>query len=473
MASPDLKQLLPTFLRNASLLLALLWCASVAHAQAGAATEIEMFVGETRVIAQPEAGRLAVGNGQVLSAAVLDDKEVLLIANDVGVSSLHVWTQDGRRRRFTVTVVPGETARISREIAQFVATAIPAASASVIGDKIIIEGDNLSNRDLQRVRMLAEQYPQIVDFTNPIGWEKMIVLDVRIVEFPVSALKEMGLSWTRTGGASLGGVWMPVRRGDGGPFQLNILTGTENPPPITNALDPAAGVPLPSSLNVLSAVNMGLNAQLNLMEQNGTATILAQPTLSARNGAEATFLAGGEFPYSVSNINGTTIQFKPFGIRLEITPQVDHNGVIRARIMSEVSDLDLSVTTTSGPALRTRKTETEFNVLQGGTIVLSGLLTRDTSTSLDKVPFLGDIPVLGALFRSKRFQNRETELVVFVTPVAVDDHTLAQAESMAQALARLEQTPRVGVPDLESVPPVPAPSPPRRSFAPLPDFYTP
>lgn len=466
-------QPLANLLRNASLLLALLWCSSAVHAQAGTATEIELFVGETRVIAKPDAGRLAVGNGKVLSAAVLDERELLLIANDVGVSSLHVWTRDGRRYPYTVTVVPGETARISREIAQFVATAIPAASASVIGNKIIIEGDNLSNRDLQRVRLLAEQYPQVVDFTNPIGWEKMIVLDVKIVEFPVSTLKEMGLSWSRTGGAAIGGVWMPVRRGDDGPFKINVLTGADNPAPISNALDASAGVPLPSRLNILSAVNMGLNAQLNLMEQNGTATILAQPTLSTRNGAEATFLAGGEFPYSVSSVNGTTILFKPYGIRLEITPQVDHNGVIRARIMSEVSDLDMSVPTVAGPALRTRKTETEFNVQQGGTIVLSGLLKRDTSTSLDKVPFLGDVPVLGALFRSKRFQNNETELVVFVTPVAADDHTPAQAERMTQALTRLEQAARVGTPDLASVPPLPAVSPSSPSPATLPDYYTP
>jgi pilus assembly protein CpaC len=196
------------------------------------------------------------------------------------------------------------------------------------------------------------------------------------------------------------------------------------------------------------------------MEQNGTATILAQPTLSTRSGAKATFLAGGEFPYSVSNINGTTILFKPYGIRLDIEPRVDHNGVIRAKIMSEVSDIDTSISTIGGPALRTRKTEAEFNVMEGGTIVLSGLLKRDASTSLDKTPFLGDIPVLGALFRSKRFQNNETELVVFVTPVAVDRNTFAQEESMAQATAHLQQTPRVPSPDLAAVPfPAHAPSP--------------
>jgi len=245
---------------------------------------------------------------------------------------------------------------------------------------------------------------------------------------------------------------MPFRRGDDGPYSITNQTGPNNLPPIGNATGSTSGVPLPSGLNILSSLNMGLNAQLNLMEQNGTAVILAQPTLSARSGTKATFLAGGEFPYSVSNINGTTIVFKPYGIRLDIEPRVDHNGVIRAKIMSEVSDIDTSIPTTGGPALRTRKTETEFNVMEGGTIVLSGLLRRDISTSVDKVPFLGDIPVLGALFRSKRFQNNETELVVFVTPVAVDRNTQMMTESMAKAVARLDAAPRTGEPDLSSAP---------------------
>jgi len=418
------------------------------QSKVGFAGEIEMFSGETRVIAEPNAGRLAVGNGKALSAAVMDDKEILLIANEVGVSSLHIWTRDGRNRRLKVTIMPSETDRVTREVATFLST-IPNTRASVVGDKVIVEGDNLSDRDLGKVVELGKRYPQIVNFTNPIGWEKMIVMDVKVVEFPTTALKEIGLKWNTTGGTTLAGIWLPVRRGNGGPYEIKIPTsGTELP-----IVSPGGGgAPLTSSLNILGALNLGLNAQLNLMEQNGTAAILAQPTLSARSGTKATYLAGGEFPYSVSNINGTTIIFKPYGIRLEIEPRVDHNGVIRAKIMSEVSDIDTSIPTIGGPALRTRKTETEFNVMEGGTIVLSGLLKRDVSTSVDKVPFLGDIPVLGALFRSKRFQNNETELVVFVTPVAVDKNSFALEDSMAKAVARLAATPRTGKPDLDSVP---------------------
>lgn len=423
--------------------------------------ELTMFEGETRVLPEPNAGRLAVGNGKILSAAVLDDREVLLIANQVGVSSLHIWSSNGRNRRIRITVIPADTPRVNREIAAFIA-GIPDARTSVIGDKVVVEGDNLSNRDQSRIEELAKRYPQIINFTNPVGWEKMIVMDVRIVEFPINMLREIGLAWNATGGAAIGGIWMPGRRGNV-PLQIDIRTGTENAPPVVNPDNTGDPVPLSSSLNVLSAINAGLNAQLRLMEQNGSASILAQPVLSARNGAEASFLAGGEFPYSVSNVNGTTIQFKPFGIRLEITPTVDHNGVIRARIMSEVSDLDLSVMGTSGPALRTRKTETEFNVMEGGTIVLSGLLTRDFNASIDKVPFLGDIPVLGALFRSRRFQNKETELVVFVTPHAVDKHTAEQAERMLKARQRLDDAPRASEPDLSAVPGLPAPAAPERS----------
>lgn len=432
-----------------------LCCLTTAAATASASRSAEMpeltlFQGETRVITEPNVGRLAVGNGKALSAAVLDEREILLIANEIGTSSLHIWTANGRNRRLKVTVVAAETPRVNREIAAFLAD-IPNARSTVIGDRIVIEGDNLSNRDQARIEALAKHYPQILNFANPVGWEKMIVMEVQIAEFPVNMLREVGLAWTATGGAAIGGIWMPGRRGNT-PLQIDLRTGAENAPPIVSPDGSGNPVPLGSSLNVLSALNAGLNAQLRLMEQNGSASILAQPILSTRSGAEASFLAGGEFPYSVSNINGTTIQFKPYGIRLDISPTVDHNGVIRARIMSEVSDLDPSVMSAAGPALRTRKTETEFNVMDGGTIVLSGLLSRDVNASIDKVPLLGDIPVLGALFRSRRFQNNETELVVFVTPYAVDRHTLQQAESMLRARQRLEDAPRAPEPDLSAIP---------------------
>ncbi|WP_322534538.1 pilus assembly protein N-terminal domain-containing protein [Duganella zoogloeoides] len=384
--------------------------------------EIELYVGESRVFPTPGVARIAVGNGQILSASALDGKEIIMFGNGVGVSSLFVWNEDGRYQRIKVTIVPGETARITREVAAFLRH-IPKATASVVGDKVIVEGDELSDNDREKVAELAKRYPQIVNFTSPIGWEQTVLMDVKVVEFPKNELRELGLKWNPTGGGAIGAIWSPAGRGDNGASvggrQITITSPAGQASPITN-IDTTKGVVLPSSLTIMSAINMGLNAQLNLLEQNGTAAILAEPQLSTRSGAKASFLAGGEFPYSVSNLNGTTIVFKPYGIKLDIEPKVGRNGVIRAEIDSEVSSLDTSVSSVGGPALLTRRTKTEFNVRTGETIVLSGLLQRTTGTDIDKVPLLGDIPVLGALFRSKRFQNKETELVVFVTPTIVD-----------------------------------------------------
>lgn len=399
--------------------------------------EMEMFVGESRVLPTPAVARIAVGNGQIMTATALDKKEVLIFANAVGTSSLFVWNQNGRYQRVKVNIVPSDTSRIAREVAAFLTT-IPDAKASIVGDKVIVEGDSLSDADLAKVEQLGLRYPQIVNFTNRLGWEQMVMMDVKVVEFPVTELRDIGIKWSTTGGAAIGGIWGPIRRGDEGPYQINIPSGQDTPVPIVsqNASGPA---PVPRGLNILGAANLGLNAQLNLLAQEGKTVILAEPQLSTRNGAKASFLAGGEFPYVVSTINGPSVFFKPYGVRLDILPRVDRNGVIRATIEYEVSSIDDSIKTAAGPALRTRKTNTEFNVRSGETIVLSGLLQREDSTNIDKLPFLGDVPILGALFRSRRYQNKETELVVFVTPSVVDSHSPGLVDRVDRTNARLQR----------------------------------
>lgn len=424
----------------------------------GQAPEIEMFVGESRVFPTPGVGRIAVGNGAILTAAALDNKEVILFANGVGTSSLFVWNEDGRYQRLKINIVPGDTSRYAREIAAFLTT-IPKAKASIIGDKVIVEGDDLSDSDLNRIDMLAGRYPQIVNFTNRLGFEQMVMIDVKVVEFPVTELRELGLKWSAVGGAAIGGIWLPVSRGHDGPYQLNIRTGQENSIPIVSAEGSGSKIPLPTGLNVLGALNLGLNATLNALAQEGKTTILAEPQLSARNGSKANFLAGGEIPYAISTINGPTVQYKPYGIKLEILPRVDRNGTIRAAIDTEFSQIDASVTSAGGPALLTRRTNTEFNVRNGETIVLSGLIQRENSTNVDKVPFLGDVPVLGALFKSKKFQNKETELVIFVTPTVVDSRSPGVVDRVQKTQERLQD--RLGTPPYLTEPLQPARNPGR------------
>jgi pilus assembly protein CpaC len=393
--------------------------------------EIEMFVGESRVFPTPGVGRIAVGNGNILTASALDKKEVILFANAVGTSSLYVWSDDGRYQRLKVVISQGDTARYAREISTFLSS-ISGAKTSIIGDKVIVEGDNLADSDIAKIDELAKRYPQIVNFTNRLGWEKMILMDVKVVEFPVNELREIGIKWNATGGAAFGGVWAPVTRKSPSEYSIGVTGG-----PVGPAVSGASLV-YPTQLKSISAVNAGADGKLNLLAQSGNASVLAEPQLSARNGSKASFLAGGEYPYSVSTINGPTVIFKPYGIKLDITPRVDRNGVVRAVIESEVSSIDTSLNTIAGPALSTRKTSTEFNVQAGETLVLSGLISRKNSNSIDKMPGLGDIPILGALFRSKRFQNDETELVVFVTPTIVDSQTPGLVDRVQRAQERLQ-----------------------------------
>jgi pilus assembly protein CpaC len=395
--------------------------------------ELEMTVGESRVFPTPGVARLAVGSAQVLSASALDDREVILFANGIGSTTVFVWHADGRHQRIKVNVTAGDVSRIAREVAAFLAN-MPNARTSIVGDKVIVEGEELSDNERDRIAELAKRYPQIVNFTNPVGWEQMVMMDVKVVEFPTTELRELGLKWNATGGAALGAIWSPMSRNDHGKNLINISAGEL---PISGV----SGAPLATSaLSTMSAVNLGLNGQLNLLQQDGRATVLAEPQLSTRSGYKASFLAGGEFPYSVSTISGTTVMFKPYGIRLDIEPKVGRNGVVRANIEAEVSSIDTSVSSAGGPALLTRKTRTEFNVRNGETIVLSGLLQRSNSTDIDKVPLLGDIPILGGLFRSKRYQNKETELVVFVTPSFVDSQTPELRERVQRTNERLTES---------------------------------
>jgi pilus assembly protein CpaC len=376
--------------------------------------EIELFVGETRVIPAPGVARVAVGNGRLLSASVLEEREILLIANDAGATTVHLWQRDGRARRFNVLVRVADTARTTREIVEFLAD-MPNVRARAIGDRVLVEGQNLTDEQLFKIDELAKRYPQIVNFTARVGWERMILIDVQVVEFKKEKLRELGVRWDTSAPGFNAGVAGDAIRGG---FVVN-------PPAGSAGLQGVDSLPRPiDPLRWYFGIVSAISSRLNVYERNGDAVVLATPQLTARSGSSARFQAGGEIPYAVVNQNGfVTVQFKNYGIILEVKPRADSTGAIRSEISAEVSEPDASVSTLQGvPGLRTRKTQTEFNVKAGETMVLSGLLDRRRGETIEKVPGLGDIPILGQLFRSKRFTDNETELVIFVTPVIVTAH---------------------------------------------------
>lgn len=372
-------------------------------------TLLQMQVGEVRVLAIPDVARVAVGDGHVVNAVTTDEKEVIVFARHEGATAVQVWSESGQRRRYAIEVAPEGAKQIQNEL-RTVLERIDNASVSIVGDKILIEGDDLSDADRERVLSLSQRYPQLLDFTGQIGWDRMVLLNVQVVELPRSYLYQLGVQWdtTSTGGITTGLGW------DAGSAQFVERPGETVLP---------LGFPA-STAATYFGVNALLSARIDAMVKQGDAVVLAQPQLLARSGAEAEFLAGGEVPYSTVDANGNTnTAFKPYGVSLRITPKIERNNIVRSSIEVEVSSVDPSFNAPSGPSLKTRRAATEFNVKSGQTLVLAGFISRETSRNMDSVPGLGRLPVLGHLFKTRRNQHSETELAIFVTPVVVSaDH---------------------------------------------------
>ena len=170
---------------------------------------------------------------------------------------------------------------------------------------------------------------------------------------------------------------------------------------------------------VAKLLGMDVAAALDLAESSGLATTLAQPNLTSLSGETASFLAGGEYPYTVSNgTQGNSIEFKQYGVQLAFTPTVLADGRISLRVRPTVSSLDFSINA-SVPALKSRTAETTVELGSGQAFMIAGLLNNDTANNISKVPGLGNLPILGSLFKSRNFQRHETELVIVVTPYLV------------------------------------------------------
>lgn len=362
---------------------------------------IKMEIGDISVIPIEKIARVAVGDSKVINASPEEDKSLILFARSTGTTRVEVWNQKGERKSFDVAVTSAQQRAVQEDIRRML-NRISHVKASIVGDKIIVEGERLTDADREKIHKLAAHYPDIIDMTSQVGWDEMVMLDVKIVELPRNYLQEIGMQWGVQGGMALGGALEKTSAH----LLSRPIKGV-----VENTLGKSAGY---VGLNTL------LNANIQLMARQGKAVVLAQPQLMARSGATAEFLAGGEVPYSVVDDKGNTQTiFKPYGVSLLMTPRIEKNGTIRSKINVEVSAVDASLTLSGGPALKTRRTSTEFNVRSGEPLVLSGFISRDQVQGMEKMPGIGDVPILGELFRSKKFQSNETELVIIVRPVIV------------------------------------------------------
>ena len=365
---------------------------AVGVAKQHAPERIELEAGSAHVLRHESIKQVAVGNSQLVQANAVSSHEVVLFAKQPGKTTVDIWTKQKLHRTYQVVITQsGFEQRLSQVKA--VVSSLRGVTARQSGQHILIEGTDVSTDDKRRLKALFHRFPDLVDLTSPVAWDQMVLLDVKVLELPSHLLNDLGVRWQSSSnggfyGAAIGSAGTAgMMFDDAGPVQT---------------LGRGASF----------GVNEVLKARLKTMLKQGEAVLLAQPQLMARSGSAASFLAGGEVPYAFVDRDGKrTTLFKKHGVLLNVTPHVGRKGSIRAKVDVEVSDIDPTIVTEAGPAMRVRKTSTEFNVKSGQTLVLSGFVSRQKVRSREG--WVGSV--------EKR--DRQVELAIFVTPTIVSaDH---------------------------------------------------
>lgn len=413
-------------------LIVLFWCflglSGAASAQGNLAeikgNEIHMFVGEVKILAAERIHRIAVGNGKLFTTSILDNKELLLIAEAVGDSSLVIWSDKNKKSVYTVRISSGDAGDTYRNVNTML-NGIRGIKISSVGSNVVISG-SASKEDLARIATAVKAYPQATSLVSEeeMSMKKMIYMKVQIVEMNKSVLENIGLQWPGSASGPMLG------------FAGNL--GTDRP----QTQGELKGIlPMPNNgLFTYLGISSLIQTTINLAKNNGDIYTLAEPELSARSGGEAKFLAGGQIPLpATSALGGGSVEFKDYGIRLSISPRADDEGNIMAKINTEISSIDPSVAVQGIPGFLTRQSSTEINVKNGQTIVMSGLVNSTMSNDSTRVPGLGDIPVLGRLFRSDGFRSGRTDLVILVTPTIFDPASTINRERIEKGMDMRER----------------------------------
>ncbi|MEO5773386.1 MAG: type II and III secretion system protein family protein [Sphingomicrobium sp.] len=413
------------------------------------ATGLGTFSAATPALAQQSASRpsetlnLSQGTGSLvrLSEPMTD----VFVANE-GVADVQVRSSTqlyvfGKGRGETTVYATGKSGRVVyaanvrvgnniSSVGEMLRMAMPEASleATPMNNLVLLTGTVASPQDAAEAQRLVQAYvggeTQVVSRIRT-ATPLQVMLKVRFAEVSRSAMKNVGVNLLNrhTSGGTLFGI------GRGNPGTINVANGPADP--LTGvARETVSGA---TFNNIAGGTTLGLFGKLfgmdmlgtlDLLQTDGLATTLAEPTLTALSGETASFLAGGEFPIPVSQgNNAVTIEYKQYGVGLAFTPFVLANGRISMRVRPEVSELSdggsVRLNGFTVPAMTTRRAETTVELGSGQSFMMAGLLQNRNNNSIERTPFLGDLPILGSLFRSAGYRRSETELVIVVTPYLV------------------------------------------------------
>jgi pilus assembly protein CpaC len=410
------------------------------ESQGQGSAPLRVMVGKSLLINTTERlKRVSVTDPTVADVSVVTPTQVLVHGRSPGEVSLLIWDELERSRSFDLRVDVDVTAAAEEEKRVFPdeqITVTPSRSA------IVLSGHVTNEEVAKRAGQIAEAYTKnvvnVLSF-GPVGAQE-VALEVKFAEVDRSAITQLGVNFLSTGAGNTIGT---TTTGQFGGFTAPRITDQFGVPasPKPDVPVPTTGpnsVPFSSQETISDVLNLflfrpdiHLGAVVRALQTKNLLQILAEPTLIAVNGKEASFLAGGQFPFPIvqpgQGFTAVTIAFKDFGVKLNFTPLIQPNGNIHLRVVPEVSTLDFAnALTISGftvPALSTRRAETEFELQDGQSFVIAGLMDNRVTNIVNKVPGLGDIPILGNFFKSKSAQKSNTELVVLCTARRISPST--------------------------------------------------
>jgi len=390
---------------------------------------MHVLVGKSVVInVQSPLTRVLSSNPAAVETMATSPTQVVVEGKGAGESSLILWDESGRSQVLDVAVdldIAGLRSAIQRSY--------PHEKLEVEADagRLVLTGTASNAHIVEDLSKMAGAYSTLVvnSVQIPIARDRQVVLEVKFAEIDRSALLQLGANYFTPGtGHTVGNLTTGQFGG------TSISTSSATTTTIGNSTTTSVTA-TPPTLNITNPLNLFLfrtdinfGVTIQALQSNNVLQILAEPNLMAVNGQKATFLAGGEFPFPVAQATTgapvITIQFKPFGVKLDFTAFIGDDNTLRLHVAPEVSALDFSnALTLSGftvPAISTRRAETEIELKDGQTFGIAGLLDRRATTLLSKIPGIGSIPILGQLFQSKSINKSNTELLVFVTPHIVD-----------------------------------------------------
>jgi pilus assembly protein CpaC len=382
------------------------------------AVPLRVMVGKSLLINTTERlKRVAVTDPGVADALVVTPTQVLVNGLAPGEVSLLIWDELERSRSFDLRVdvdITAATEEMHRLFPDEQINVTPSRSAIVLSGHVTTE--DVSKHAGALAAAYSKNVVNVLTF-GPVGSEE-VLLQVKFAEVDRTALTQLGVNLLSTGSGNTIGTTTTGQFGGAHFGSLTDSTGSNNNPFSTTTT-------ISDALNLFFFnPQVHLGAIIKALQTKSLLQILAEPNLVAVNGKEASFLAGGEFPFPVvqpgaGGIATVTVQFREFGVRLKFTPVIQPNGNIHLHVVPEVSTLDfanaVTVSGTTIPAISTRKADTEFELQDGQSFVIAGLMDNRVTDIGNKVPWLGDVPILGNFFKSKSAQKSNSELMVLCT----------------------------------------------------------